>query len=669
MSTPLPVLGAVEQWTKKIKDARKYWEPDFCRMRENMEFAAGFQWNGQVKLDDDKYIANLTNRAVNQKVATLYAKNPKFKANPTERLYFQVWDGKVETLQQAAAMLQAPEADPATQFQANVLMADYTQGHLQKAMVERVGKTLDIVFKWNLNNQMPSFKLQMKQMVRTAVTCGVGYVKLDYARGPEGTLSSTDTESTTKQRLDAAHEILGRVSRGELPEDSPEIVKATALLQSLNEQQAGEEAVQERLVFDFPSPTSIIVDPNCVALKGFVGAKWMAEEHYMPLEDINAHFGLQIKMEDGVEVYDESGGKYDENQPVQKAEKKGLCCLWCVYELATKSYFYILDGYKTFVAPPEPCDPCTKHFWPVFALTFNDVTVEPGKQKASIYPPSDVQLIKSAQKEWNRTKDSLREHRKANEPCMAVAKGQLTDDDKKSILNRAPNAIIELQNLQPNEDVNKRIQVIQHPAVDPTLYDTAPLQQDMLAVLGNENATQPASNDYTATAATINEQSRLVVTSSNVDDLDDLLTDLAEAGGEIIFLAFSPETVQQIAGVGAVWPGPQEVSDFVNYISLEVVAASSGRPNRALELANWGQIAPILQMAGASPWFMIRETLKRLDDPLDPSEAFSLGPTATMPQESMAQAQSMQPARGQQAPGKQNLNPAATVPRIQQPNV
>src|SRR6266446_1060006 len=69
--------AAVESWTKKIKDAKAKWKPDFERMRADMNFAAGFQWNDQEDLNDERYICNFVLRAVSQKVAQLYARDPK----------------------------------------------------------------------------------------------------------------------------------------------------------------------------------------------------------------------------------------------------------------------------------------------------------------------------------------------------------------------------------------------------------------------------------------------------------------------------------------------------------------------------------------------------------------------------------------------------------------
>jgi len=59
----------VTKWLGKIEQAKKKWEPDFKRMRDNMEFVSGLQWDGQKTIETDRYINNITLRAVSQKVA------------------------------------------------------------------------------------------------------------------------------------------------------------------------------------------------------------------------------------------------------------------------------------------------------------------------------------------------------------------------------------------------------------------------------------------------------------------------------------------------------------------------------------------------------------------------------------------------------------------------
>ncbi|WP_447497402.1 hypothetical protein, partial [Clostridioides difficile] len=83
----------------KVLAGKKHWKPDFTRMREDQTFAYGLQWDGQKELNGskaesdnaDKYVANITLRHVQQRVAALYAKNPKAVARRREQILHTVW--------------------------------------------------------------------------------------------------------------------------------------------------------------------------------------------------------------------------------------------------------------------------------------------------------------------------------------------------------------------------------------------------------------------------------------------------------------------------------------------------------------------------------------------------------------------------------------------------
>jgi hypothetical protein len=158
---------------------------------------------------------------------------------------------------------------------------------------------------------------------------------------------------------------------------------------------------------------------------------------------------------------------------------------------------------------------------------------------------------------------------------------------------------------------------------------------------------------------TISEQSRQSVASSDVDGLDDVLTSLAKCGGEMLLKEMSPQVVQEIVGVGAVWP-QENRKDFLNEIELEVVAASSGRQNKMLELQNWQQVAPLIMQAAQMPpqtqptiQAVIRETLKRLDDRAEPAEFFPI-PLPLLPQggEMQGQPQGQDASASKRTPAK-----------------
>lgn len=632
---PGSVRANVRRWQDRIERAKKKWQGDFERMRDNMDFVAGIQYNGQKGITYDKYICNLTLRVVNQGVAMIYAKDPKVVARRRQRLDFQIWDGEMETIIQAAMGAQ--------QFQAMgmpvppdlmALINDFQQGRLHQKQVEKVGKTLEIVYQYQTDAQQPRFKLQMKQLVRRAHTCGVAYIKVEFCRNYENDyLTQSETRMSVSDRMKMAQEMFEKIQKGDIDNESADVEQYKSLLESLKMAPMDAEVtkVQERLTFDFPRATSIIPDPNTRMLKGFVGARWIVEEVYYPLDFVNAFFETDIKPGGELKLYGRDN-KVEDPKPSEgekQDNQKKRVCLWNVWDLDTKSTFIICRGHKDYVLAPEALTPATKGFWNIVPVTFNDVEVEEGC-KATIFPPSVVDLIKPAQKEWNRTRQALRRHRKANGPRYLYPDGIISEEDLDAIAEAEDQQFIKIKGIPPGmklSDILIPLTVV--PVQDP-LYNTEPLREDTLLATGQQEANiGPAQPNVTATVGTIAEQSRMSVSASDVDGLDDSLTEVALIGGEMLLKEMSIQTVKHIAGPGAVWPDRNR-EDFLNEIELEVVAASSGRPNKAVDIANWERLVPALVQTGANPQAIIRETIKRADDRLEPADFYPL-PLPAMP--------------------------------------
>ena len=651
----------VKLWQKRIKAAKEFFDLDYKRMRDNMEFAAGLQWKGQDSIDDKegRYIVNFVTSQVNSKVATLYAKDPQCEAKLRERLVYQIWDGSVDTEWQATMANQQSLAMTGQPLpQAMMLLQDIQQGKQQQAMLKKVAKTLELVYSYQCDTQTPSFKKQMKQLVRRVVTTGVGFVRLNFVRSFDHVLSSSLTDDSLAYRMKQVKAITADIQEDSVEESDPRIEQLRMLLESVQSsvQQGDTTDVQERLEFDFPSSTSIIVDPKCKALKGFIGAEWIAQQFIMPLSTANAYFELTgddaVKSGgDFVEYADDATAQVrpvSENKPNDK-QKEPLGCFWEVFDYTTKEHFFIADGWSSFVQEPQPVEAEVKGFWPIFALTFNDVEVEAG-QKVHIYPPSDVQLLKPMQLERNRSRQELREHRKVNRPMFWTMKGWLTDEDKDKMSNHESGELLELQGVPPNGNVEQAIGHWAGNPIDQNLYSTAPLDEDSRIAVGSNQVQQQASISHTAaTPAMIQEQARMGGVSSNVDDLDDLLSDLAGAGGDMILRQFSPQTVQRIVGAGAVFPQDNR-QDFLNCIYLDIVAASSGRPNKAVDISNAQQIVPMLLQAGANPWGVITYLVKVTDANLDVNDFAPQQPPMPMGQQPAAPTKANHPGNvGQQS--------------------
>ena len=148
---------------------------------------------------------------------------------------------------------------------------------------------------------------------------------------------------------------------------------------------------------------------------------------------------------------------------------------------------------------------------------------------------------------------------------------------------------------------------------------------------------------------------------SNVDDLDDLLSEIARAGGQILLDQVSEQTVKAVVGPGAVWPQLSR-GDIAREVFLEIRAGSSGRPNKTLEMQQFQQLAPLLmQIPGITPEFLAREGIRRMNDGIELEEAF----TAALPS---MQAMNQLLGRAAGAPGAAGPSPdAGPAPGAQGP--
>lgn len=641
--------NAVKDWCSRIRDAKKEVQKDFDRMRENMEFASGLQWADQEEIQSQNYVANLTLRTLNQKKSVLYAKNPKAEVMTRERLEFQLWDGKMETLMLAYQAVQMNPMD----VHAMATLNDYLIGMQRKQIVRRVGDTIRILYEWNVDEQQPSFKTQMKDLVGRVIVCGVGYVKMSFVRDALSPLSSSDSDkSTIADRAKRAQALLEKIQNGDVEADDPIIESLRLLVNGMSIPSAYDDPndVTERLVFDFLPATSVIVDPRCKSLRGFAGARWIAQEYMLPLNEVNEYFECDLKTGGELKVYNASGEE-QMAMDAQTSKPESLVCVWEVFDKRTQTHFFVCDGYDCYLQEPEAVQPTIKHFWPIFPLTFNTVESEPGR-KVSLYPPSDVDLLKHPQKEWNRTREALRTHRKANQPKYLTS-AELSEEDKANIENAKPHSVIKLQSIPSGADVSKLFVPIAHVPPNPVLYDTSMLQTDILQTAGLQEANLgPVVGNETATGQTIAEQSRMTASASNVDDLDDFLSLLAQSGCEMLVRECSSATAQRIVGPGAVLPDHSR-DQFLNDIQLKISAASSGRPNKAVDVANFERIAPFLLQAGANPQAVIREGVRRLDDSVDIPSFFPLqgvqpmaganAPQAPQPQQPLQELPSQAP--------------------------
>lgn len=628
----------VAKWADRVKRGKKYWDPVFEQMRKDQDYVIGRQWSSDMK--DDRYVANLTLRIVSQRVAFFYAKNPKFIAYRRKKILNTVWDGDQSTLvslQQAASQIsqQVPMGamDPMTAQAAGQaagpILQDAAKVKQEEQTLDRIAKSLEYLFRYNIDQLPQDFKQMMKMSVRRASTTGVGYIKVGFERVMQKKPEIEQRIADVSNRLSTLERLSADLADGETDENAPETEQMRLLLNDLASQ--SEVVVREGLTFDYPTSTSIIPDPKCISLREFLGADWVAQEFVLSPNDVKEIYEVDVGKSynaykggagDGATVSSHNGQTIIQDKASRSDTREGQdsrsCCVWEIYNRKDGLVYVVCDGYPDFLREPAAPEVYTDRFWPWFVLILNDVDHE-----VSIFPPSDVFLIRNMQSDYNRARQGLREHRRAARPKTVVSAGTLDQEDLDKLESHPDNAVIELNGLQPGQKVDDLLQSFRGPPIDPNLYETEQIFGDMMRVSGIQDANIGATRGApSATQSNIAEASRATAMGSNIDDIDDLLSGVARTGSQILLQECSVDFVKRVVGDGAVWPemSRQQISDEV---WLKIEAGSTGRPNQAQEIANAERLFPLLmQIPGIKPEFLAKELIKRLDDKLDITQAF-----------------------------------------------
>ena len=277
----------VKKWLEKIRSAEKKHDKAFKRMRQCRQmatFGADKAW-----IDAGNYVVPVINRHINQSVAALYAKNPKAYVSRKRRLMFNVWDGKIESLQ--TALQGAMMGDPAgTQVIEEVAaVAEYN------AMLDKLSETLVICWDYYTGEQEFGFKQQLKSVVRRAKVNGVAYVKLAFQRVMEQNPEITAKIADVTSKIAAVEQQMQKYQDGDIPEDSAELAQLKFNLMDLQSQEM--VVVREGPVFDFPKSDEIIIDPDCRHLKTLAGAEWIAHRFDMHPDKVKQIYGVDVGKE------------------------------------------------------------------------------------------------------------------------------------------------------------------------------------------------------------------------------------------------------------------------------------------------------------------------------------------------------------------------------------
>lgn len=665
-----------------IKSDMEHHKDAFKRMKCDMHVA---KYGRLPEASKDHYTANIAGRFVKQKTAALYAKNPKATARRRPTLDFRLWDENPDTLklayqavqqgqllaqQQAAAAAQGDLIDPRSGQispaeipmspeleQAQALLEDFQQGSQRRQLIQRTGKTLELLFAQATREQKPlDFKTGMKKLVRRSLTTGVGYVELGFQRDTGPRPGLVEQLADFRQRLDHIRNLHEQQTEGDFGPDDSEAAELENSIRTLESEP--EIVVREGLLIDYPMSTKVIPDKLCKSLVGFVGARHLSIEYLFSADEVRELFDVDPK-DFSTASTDKNGtdAEYlpqmefefedDSGSVTKRTRGSQLVKVWKHYDKPSGMMYFVAEGCSKFLRAPAAPDVFVEDFWPVYALTFNDV-----EHEDELYPPSDVALALDMQLERNRARQGKREHRRAARPRFAAARGSLGDDDLALLKGCEPFEVV-LLGTDPQTNIGQVLQSIPVPGVDPNLYDTGEIEHDLELVVGSASAQFGGTSKATATESAIAANSSTSADSSSVDDLDSFLSLVARASGQILLREVSEETATKVAGIGAVWPH-LTLSEIADELYLEIEAGSTGKPNQAVQVNNAKTLVPFLLQTGqVSPFWLAKYLIGVLDDKIDLTDAVIEGIPSIVAQNSQQQPMPPNPANAPQAQGPQ----------------
>lgn len=665
-----------------VKADKKHWEPAFKRMRICMKLAADGTTNKEdAESENGSYVVPVINRLMNVAVATLYAKNPKAVAKRKQKLMYKLWDGDPLTIQAALAAIAPPQAPqmghnggppmeggdpmapsgPPLDWQpdpnAVALLQEVASVKATLLQYDRMAETMELLFAYFLQEQDCGYKEQFKALVRRTKTCGVAYVDLGFQRQMKQNPDIAQKIADATSQVKAIEAGIAQLQSGDIEADTAKAEELKLLMDDLQGQV--DVIVREGPTLGFPRATEVIPDRRCRHLKTFAGARRVSREYEMTPEEILETWGVDIgKNFTAYKAATDNGGAVSGKDEAAD----GCAKVYCTQDKRKQQYWVICDGYPDFIVEPQAPDVKIERFWTLFPLVFNEVESED-----TIFPPSDVWNSRHMQREYNSSRQGLREHKIAARPGWVSPRASLEEKDKQALSARVGFEVIEINSLATGEKLEDKLQSIPIAGIDPSMYETETAFTDLQRSVGVQAANLGGTSGDTATESSIAENSRDTSNKSDVDDLDTMLSALARAMGQLLLTELSKETVLELAGPGAVWPDlPPSREEIVKDLILEVEAGSSGRPNNAAILANYERAMPWLSMLpGVNPAPLAKKGLQALD--IDVDDMYVEGAPSISALNHMAQ-QNMSAGGGPDAPQNQGDKGGDNAKQPDQPN-
>lgn len=517
--------------------------------------------------------------------------------------------------------------------------------------MDAFAKTLEIVISYLWRSA--GLKRIARKAVRSILSNSEGWLKANF-------ITDQDPEPETETAINSARETMDHLEAklklledpdGMSPEEiEGEIAEKKALLQTLEEKV--ELAVTKMLAIDFVRTERIQTSLDIESIEDYKDADWIADEFFvcedealekfprLTKEDLssakkfylNAPKDLTDSRMDSItpqgQVSAEQAQAYTESNSTQEAPAFYKCVeLW---DRRDKHIRTLVDGVKKWAKepfiPPYP----TSRFYPYFYFAFYEVD---GQR----HPQSLSWRLFKLQDEYSATRSNFRIARERSLPGTFFNATQLDDIEARKIEASKIAEFTALRPTDPTQPLANAFAAKPVNAIDPRLYDPTYILNDMERLSGVQEALSSAingpGNPKTATEANIQQAGTSARTTSDRDNLELMLTDLARATAEQALQCLTYRDAARIAGKKAFWPEGMSIQDLFTLVEIDIQAGSTGKPKQATDQQAWATLLPLIKqsiveirqalaagdMATANVQIeLIKTTMKILGDEEDP---------------------------------------------------
>lgn len=605
----------VATWMARIKADERHWAKFHRRVRYNRKLVRGIDDENPESPAYNKKRANIIKSTMSVVLSKVYAKNPEMSAEPTNK----------------------------------------------GADLRKLCDTVSTVTQVMLEDAR--LKQKSKRAVRASMTCAYGIVKVQYQRDRRIDPIIKDRIEDAQDNIANIESLLAQIegdnaARTDLESKKRELEQALASLEASKETVASEGLTLDIVRTDRLLPDSAIEDiwdyEQSAHMTEKIPMRRSAAMGLFPGFDLKDATTFKVGQADSAA---EKTRPYDVDMKAAAADDP-LVLVYEVWNKTDNTIYTLVDGIKSkFARAPYQPQYAGERWWPYFLLPWGVVDGE-------FVTQSLVDDLEKLEVEHNETRDKFAEVRKNIRPHWVVS----ADVREKDIVKKLHPELGEMLVIDTGgQPVGNFAVEGNQLTIDPMVYDTSPISQDIEMVSGlQEAARSMVSTPKTATEASISDQSLGARIGEFRDQVEDWLSEIAQYSAELCLLAMEPAQVEQIMGgpkpvdpaeaaqamaTGQLppapelpyeWPAERTPEAVFSLIQMKIRAGSTAAPNRLAAQENWTRALPLLREmvmvirqidatgGDSTPEReLVRETAARFDESLDVDRFLPPKPIAT----------------------------------------